>query len=426
MDPATPILIRDFAIALFIGALVGLDRELKKMAEGDQGMGGIRTFALFAMAGAVGAWLSRELGTPWVFIAVFSAVAAAVVVGYFIQVREGLASSGMTTEIAAIVVCLLGGLTMFGYPAIAVVLGIAVSAILAFKQPIHGAVGRIGTEDLYAILKLLIASFIILPLLPNDAIDPLGALNPNRLWLLVVFISGLSLLGYLGVRLLGPGRGTALTGLLGGMVSSTAVTLAFSRQSKEGDGGAHLGSVLAAGILLAWLVMFVRVLVEVAVVHATMLPELLVPMVAMALVSLIAAGWYLRESQVVHTGPAVASTVPLRNPFNLTAAIKFALFFAAVLVVVKLVERYFPGPGFYPVAGLAGLTDVDAITLSMAGFVRDGGDLVTGRNAIVIAVLSNTLVKGGMVLALAAPALRRRVTVAVALVMVAGVGALLV
>jgi uncharacterized membrane protein (DUF4010 family) len=146
----------------------------------------------------------------------------------------------------------------------------------------------------------------------------------------------------------------------------------------------------------------------------------------MALVSLIAAGWYLRESQVVHTGPAVASTVPLRNPFNLTAAIKFALFFAAVLVVVKLVERYFPGPGFYPVAGLAGLTDVDAITLSMAGFVRDGGDLVTGRNAIVIAVLSNTLVKGGMVLALAAPALRRRVAVAVVVVMAAGVGALFV
>lgn len=423
MDPGTPLLIRDFAIALFIGALVGLDREIKKLSEGDKGLGGIRTFTLFAMAGAVGGWLARELAEPLVFVATLAAVAVAIVVGYYVQVMKGYASTGVTTEIAAIVVCLLGGLTMFGYPTIAVVLGIATSAVLVFKQPIHLVVGRIAVDDLYAGLKLLIASFIVLPLLPNEAIDPLGALNPNRLWLLVIFISGLSLLGYIGVRLLGPGRGIALTGVLGGLVSSTAVTLSFSRQSRDRAAGS-LGAVLAAGILLSWVIMFVRVMLEVAVVHPAMLGSLLRPMAAMGLVSLVAAGWYLRGTPSGPPPEGAEPAVPLRNPFSLTAAIKFALFFAAVLLVVKLVEQNFPGTGFYPVAALAGLTDVDAITLSMATLAREGGVETVSRNAIVIAVLSNSLVKGGMVLALAAPDLKRRVGVAVGLVLVAGLAVL--
>ncbi len=421
MDAGSPELIRNFAIALFIGALVGLDREKKKAAEQDIGLGGIRTFILFAMAGAISGWLSSELGNVWIFIATVGGVSASVIVGYVIQARESPAYIGLTTEIAAIVVCLLGGLTLFGYPGVAVALGIGTSAILAFKQPIHGLVGRIGSDDLYAGLKLLIATFIVLPLLPNEAIDPIGALNPYRLWLLVILISSLSLVGYVAVRVLGPGRGTALTGLFGGLVSSTAVTLAFSKRSREEAGHGDVGDVLAAGILLAWVLMFVRVVVEVVVVHISLLPRLLPALGVMGAVSLVAAGWFLRRDAAARQGVPFEGRVPLRNPFSLTSAVKFAAFFAVVLVVVKLVEQYLPGQGFYAVAGLAGLTDVDAITLSMANYAREGGDPSTAANAIVTAVLTNTLVKAGLTTALATAALRRRVVGATAAILAAGI-----
>ncbi len=421
MDAGSPELIRNFAIALFIGALVGLDREKKKAAEQDIGLGGIRTFILFAMAGAISGWLSSELGNVWIFIATVGGVSASVIVGYVIQARESPAYIGLTTEIAAIVVCLLGGLTLFGYPGVAVALGIGTSAILAFKQPIHGLVGRIGSDDLYAGLKLLIATFIVLPLLPNEAIDPIGALNPYRLWLLVILISSLSLVGYVAVRVLGPGRGTALTGLFGGLVSSTAVTLAFSKRSREEAGHGDVGDVLAAGILLAWVLMFVRVVVEVVVVHISLLPRLLPALGVMGAVSLVAAGWFLRRDAAARQGVPFEGRVPLRNPFSLTSAVKFAAFFAVVLVVVKLVEQYLPGQGFYAVAGLAGLTDVDAITLSMANYAREGGDPSTAANAIVTAVLTNTMVKAGLTTALATAALRRRVVGATAAILAAGI-----
>ncbi len=421
MDAGSPELIRNFAIALFIGALVGLDREKKKAAEQDIGLGGIRTFILFAMAGAISGWLSSELGNVWIFIATVGGVSASVIVGYVIQARESPAYIGLTTEIAAIVVCLLGGLTLFGYPGVAVALGIGTSAILAFKQPIHGLVGRIGSDDLYAGLKLLIATFIVLPLLPNEAIDPIGALNPYRLWLLVILISSLSLVGYVAVRVLGPGRGTALTGLFGGLVSSTAVTLAFSKRSREEAGHGDVGDVLAAGILLAWVLMFVRVVVEVVVVHISLLPRLLPALGVMGAVSLVAAGWFLRRDAAARQGVPFEGRVPLRNPFSLTSAVKFAAFFAVVLVVVKLVEQYLPGQGFYAVAGLAGLTEVDAITLSMANYAREGGDPSTAANAIVTAVLTNTMVKAGLTTALATAALRRRVVGATAAILAAGI-----
>ena len=222
----------DFTIALFIGALVGIERE-KKQAEEQRGIGGLRTFLLFAEAGAVAAWLSLRLATPWIFVGVGMLVVATVIAGYWAWVRKHPDDIGLTTEMAAIVVYLLGGLTLAGDPGLAVALAIATSAILAFKQPLHGAVDRIGWDDIYAALKLLIATFIVLPVLPDRPLDPWGALNPYRMWWLVVLISGLSLVGYVATRWLGTGRGIPITGLFGGLVSSTAVTLTFARRSAE-------------------------------------------------------------------------------------------------------------------------------------------------------------------------------------------------
>jgi uncharacterized membrane protein (DUF4010 family) len=396
-------LARDFAFALLIGALIGLEREKRKAAERDHSIGGIRTFILFAISGAMAAWLARQLAAPWIFGGATLGATALVVAGYVVQVRAGAASLGLTTEIAAMATFLLGGVCLAGQPGLAVALGIAVSAVLAWKQPLHGLVDKIGTDDLYAGLKLLIASFIVLPLLPREAIDPWGALKPYELWLLVVLISALSLVGYVAVRALGAGRGTLLTGLFGGLVSSTAVTLSFARRSRDEPGAS---GVLAAGLLVAWAVMFARVVGIVAAVHAPLVAPLLLPFGVMGAVTLAAAALFYVRAGRGHAAADVA--VPLRNPFSLRSAVYFALLFAVVLLAVAIARDRVPAQGFYGLAALAGLTDVDAITLSMATYARGGGEAVTAANAITIAALSNTLVKLGIVVSAGAAALRTR------------------
>ena len=404
------------AAALLIGALVGIEREKKKIESEDLGIGGVRTFILFALSGAVAAWLSDRLGSGWVFAVPLLGISALAVAGYLAQARVKPRSLGLTTEVSAITVYLLGGACVAGNVEIALALGVAVSAALAYKQSLHDLVSKLGADDIEAGVKLLAATFIVLPLLPREAVDPWGAIAPHSLWLLVILIAGLSLIGYLATRALGPEKGAAVTGLAGGLVSSTAVTLTFARQSH--DEADSSDDALATGLLLAWGIMFVRVIIEVAVVHAPLVAPLLLPMGAMGLVTLALAAWFAARSR---TQTTPAGEVRLRNPFSLSSAAKFALLFAIVLLAVKLVQLYSPGRGYYVVAALAGLADVDPVALSMAALVRDGGaDTHTGVAAIVVASLTNTMVKCGMIVVLASPGLRRRALVATALLLVTG------
>jgi uncharacterized membrane protein (DUF4010 family) len=320
-------------------------------------------------------------------------------------------------------VFLLGGAVVFGHGALAVALALATSAELAFKEPLHGLVGRIGREDLQAGLKLLIATFIVLPVLPDRTVDPWDAINPYQLWWLVILISALSLAGYVATRWLGPRRGLAATGFAGGLVSSTAVTLSFARRSAERVQAAP-AEALAAGILLSWLVMFVRVAIEVLVVQRALLAPLAWPLGTMGLATLATAAFF--GLHAARRGPGEgAPEVKVKNPFSLTASIRFALFFALVLLVVALVRRQVSGQGLYLVAALAGLTDVDAITLSMADFARNGGAHEVAVGAIVTAVLANTLVKCAFVAALGSRELTRRILLAGGLILAGAVLALL-
>jgi len=404
----------NFATALLIGALLGIERERHKREHDEQTIGGLRTFILFALIGALGGWLTLALDSPWILAAALIASLAPVLAGYVISARTQPDALGLTTELAAVAVCLLGAMTMLGYRELAVGLGVAVAAVLAYKQPLHGLVQKLDREDVYAGLRLLIATFIVLPLLPDDPVDPWGALRPQSLWVLVLLISSLSLVGYVATRLLGANRGIPLTGITGGLVSSTAVTLAFSRQSRE-PAYARAAPALASGILLAWAVMFVRVIVEVLVVNRALLGSVLLPFAAMAGAATVAA-LYLRSK--ANPDEQVAG-VPLTNPFSLRAAAKFAAFFALVLLVVKVVQTYAPGRGVYFVAALAGTTDVDAITLSMAQYARNGS-VAIATQAITIAALTNTVIKTAMVSVLGAPSLRRPMLTAAALILAAG------
>ena len=408
----------DFATAILLGVLVGIEREKRKAEEEDtHHIAGLRTFILLALFGAGAGFLSRSLSAPWVFAVSLLIVGAFVVAGYYVTSKTSQNGKGLTTEIAAVIVFLLAATVMYGYEPLAIGLGVVTAAVLAYKQPLHGFVEKLGWDDVFAGMRLLIATFIALPLLPNEPIDPWGALNPYSLWLLVILISSLSLVGYVLTRALGPSRGVALTGLVGGLASSTAVTLSFAKQGRDNP---QMANALACGILLAWAVMFVRVLVLVAVVNRTLLTPLLVPFVAMAVVVAGFAAW-LYYSDGSARGEA-RGTVEVRNPFSLTAAAKFAAFFAVVLLAVKIVQETMPPSGLYAVAALSGMADVDAITLSMAELAKTGEAQVAVLS-IVIAALSNTLVKCGMVVVFAGLALGRPILIATAATLLAGLAA---
>jgi uncharacterized membrane protein (DUF4010 family) len=408
----------EFALALAIGALVGIEREQKKRA-GEFGTGGLRTFVLLAEAGALAAWLATALAAPWIYGLAGVAVAMVVVAGYWLENRARPDALGMTTEIAALVVFLLGGMVVAGEARLAVALAIATSAVLAFKEPLHGFVARLGGDDLRAGLKLLIATFIVLPVLPREAVDPWGVLRPYAMWWLVILIAGLSLLGYAATRALGARHGLALTALAGGLVSSTAVTLSFARRAREEAGRTPPGA-LAAGVLVSWSVMCARVLVTSVFVHLAFARTLAPVLLAMAAVAATLA-WYLRaRTERQGNAPVVA----LKNPFSLLASLRFALLFTFVQLVVELVRREFPGRGVHAVAALAGLTDVDAITLSMGELARTG-ELGTATGAVLVAVAANTLTKLGLAFFLGTPALARALAGPTLAMLVTGALALL-
>jgi uncharacterized membrane protein (DUF4010 family) len=417
-------IVQEFATALLIGALVGIEREKRKSEEGDIGAGGLRTFILVSQVGAIAGWLARTFNMPWLVIGAVAVVSVPVVASYVLAARVQPKSLSLTTELGGIAVCLLGAMATLGYLELAIGLAVITAAVLAYKQPLHGIVGRIGWDDVFAGLRLLLATFVVLPLLPDRVVDPWGALNPYWLWLLVLLISSLSMIGYVGSRWLGAHRGAAITALSGGLVSSTAVTLSFARRSRDSE-EAGMAHALAGGILLAWGIMFGRIVIAVLVVNPELVVRVLFPFTAMGLAAGIVAWVLFRRSAAAGRRSAQAGEeVPLRNPFSLTEAAKFGAFFAVVLVLVKGVERYFPSEGVYVVAALAGITDVDAITLSMAEFAK-AGDANIAVTAIVIAAFSNTLVKLGMVAALGGRGIKRPVTIGTVAVLAAGVAGLL-
>lgn len=401
-------LVRNLAIALFIGALVGVDRE-RNFASGRPYFGGLRTFMLIALAGALASWLGQILGTPLVVVAGLVGLVGLLAASYVVLKRADAEDVGLTGEIAAVLVYLLGALCLAGEPALAVVGAIVTSALLAFKDPLHALVAKIGQGELSAALELLFATFIVLPVLPRVAVDPWGALVPYELWWFVILVSGLSFLGWIAVRWLGDRRGMALTGLFGGLTSSTAVTISSARQARAGGEV----SALALAVLIAWAVMFARVIVLVGVIEPRLLPLLAPPLAAMALTSGVAAWWSGR-------GGRPDGHTPLTNPFSLAAAAQVGVVFAIVLVLVELARRELPSEAMYGVAVVGGLVDVDAISLSMARLADGDVGTRVAAGAIVVATVTNTVVKWGILATIGTRELARRAGLAA--VAVVGVG----
>ena len=398
-----------------IGALIGVEREKRKHDDPAGAFGGIRTHILLALTGGAAAWLARALVAPWILVGALLAVAA---VGVADHVRRGRdaqdGAPGIVSEIAALAVVLFGAVVVIGDVALAVALSIAASAVLAFRQPLHGLVERIGVEDILAAIKLLIASFIVLPLLSDRPIDPWDAVNPYQVWLMVVAMSALSLVGYVAIRWLGKSRGLAITGIAGGLTSSTATTLNIARGSRLGTPSVS-GDAATAGILLAWLMMFVRVLAIVFVTNRAFFASAWPSVLAMATPTALLAGrHYLKGAG----DPSATNDLPVKNPFSLASAIRLGALFAALLIAIRIVGRVLPASGLYVVSGLAGAMDVDAITLSLTSGGEPPGPATI---ALIVALLANTTFKCTIVLVVARGSVRRQVAVAGAAVGIAGV-----
>ncbi len=405
-----------FGIALFIGVLVGLQRE----ADADKGtdrsrkmFAGVRTFALLGLAGCTAAFVADQLGLPWAFIGIILPLGALITAAYTITALRG--SVGMTTEVAAVIVLLAGALCFWDQIALAVALGVVTTALLSFKLELHGFAERLTHEDIVATLKFAIITAIILPVLPNESFGPppFDVLNPYNIWLMVVLISGISFLGYVLIKLVGSRQGIGLTGLLGGLVSSTAVTLSFSQRSQKEE---QLAKPFALAILIAWTIMFGRVLVEVAVTNLPLLGVVWLP-ITMAGLAGLAYGVYLYFAP---RSPE-AGGVAVSNPFELGPAITFGLLYGLILLVARAAQFYFGDAGVYLSSILSGLADVDAITLSLAELSSSGNlEPATAARAIVLATMSNTVVKGGIVLSGGSAALRRAVLPGFLLILATG------
>ncbi len=389
-----------YGAALAIGLLIGLEREHAASREHEKVFAGVRTFPLLSLAGCIGMMLSERFSSPLPFVAVTALIGAFVAIAYLVGAQRG--QMGMTTEISAVITYLLGALCFSEQFALAAAVTVATMVLLSLKLEMRTLAQKLSQEDIYATLKFAVITAIVLPVLPNRAFGPLEVLNPYKIWLMVIFISGISFLGYLLIKIVGPRQGIGLTGLLGGLASSTAVTLSFTQRSTREQ---TLAKPFAMAIMVAWTVMFARVLVVVSALNRSLLNVLWLPLGVAAVVGLGYCGYLFLSQRTSEAG-----NVDFANPFELGPAMKFGLLYAVILFVAKAAQVYLGEAGIYLSSVLGGLTDVDAITLSLSQLSRGGADalgLDTAARGIVFACISNTVVKGGMVLAGGSRELRR-------------------
>jgi len=390
-------------VAIAIGLLVGLQREYASHGSAGELFAGARTFALIGLAGGLATHVSTALSSAVVFVAALFLVGGLVLVGYHASsIRDG--DVGQTTEVAALVVFLAGGLAAVGELILAAAVGVATMTLLAIKPQTRTLAANLDREDVYATVKFAVLALLLLPILPTETFgpSPFDAASPFRVGLMVVFISGLSFVGYALIQLVGPHRGVVLTGILGGLVSSTAATLTLAGQSKQSS---ELARPLALGVLLAWAIMFGRVMIEVAVVNSALLGEVAPAIAAGGLVGLVGASvlWFRRDHP-----ERELETSEFSNPFRLGPALQFGLLYGVILIISKAASEYFGDAGVYVSAVASGIADVDAITLSLAELSIGERTITnaTASNAIVLAAATNTLVKGGLVLALGSGKIR--------------------
>lgn len=373
------------ALALAIGLVVGVERGWReRKAEPGSRTAGVRTYSLIGLLGGVFGALGNALAAPLLIGAGFIGFAA--VFAWFKRAEaEEDRNFSITGTVAAMLVYGLGAFAVVGDMQLAAAGGIATSAVLASREYLHALIERVTWLELRSALLLLGMTAIVLPLLPDRPLDPLGAINPREIWLFTILVAGLSYAGYIAMRVLGPAKGILVTGLTGGLVSSTAIAVAFARRAAEGEDAARL----VAGAAVAGAVSLLRVLVLVGAIEPSLVLRL-------GPVAIVAAAVFCAPAVLALRQPASdkpRGKTELGNPFELLPVFGFAALLAAVMLLAAFATQQLGSAGLYPLAAISGLADVDAVALSTARLAGQSVDLGVAATAILLALASNAVAR---------------------------------
>ena len=401
------VLVQKLAIAVGLGLLVGFQRQWTAPH-----VAGLRTFALISIFGTVVGLISGK-ADGWLVSAGLIAVAAMIIVGGVVKFSGTEEVRGLTTQAAALVMYLVGVAVALDQIELAVIVSGGTAVLLHWKERLHALVKRIGEGEIRAIIQFVLIALVILPILPNKSYGPYQVLNPFEIWLMVVLIVGISLSGFIGYKFLGTRAGTMLSGVFGGLISSTATTVSYSRHSRRSPEIANLAALV---IMVASTIVFGRVVFEVAVVAPGILPHIAPQLgLMMGLMALVSVGLYFFYQGESH------QLRPDENPSELSAAIIFGLLYAGILFAVAAAKQHFGEEALYLVAALSGLTDMDAITLSTAQMIEKGRLTIdTGWRMILIGSLSNLVFKGILIAALGNRELLARIVVCFGIALIGG------
>lgn len=373
-----------FLIALAVGIIIGLERDWENRQQPDfAGSLGVRSFSLVSLLGGISGFLAQRWG--WgIWGAAFLALALFLIPAYVLTSRR-FQDYGITTELALLVTFSLGSLVMTGATLEAVASAVIVTWLLELKPSLKRYIKTLQEQELVATLKLLLIALVILPLLPNESFGPWDAINPRTTGFFVCLVASISYVGYFTVHILGDRLGLLVTGLVGGVASSTAVTVSFSRLVKQG----YDIPLLAAGIALANGIMAPRLLLIIAVINQPLAAKLAPGILLLGLIPLGAAIVIIRQLRP----PQNTSSLAMKNPLELNTALKYGLLLMVILVVVRGAEQWFGDAGVYSVAAISGLADVDAVSISLARSSQHTLGLQVASFGVLIAVFMNTMVK---------------------------------
>lgn len=373
-------------ISLAVGIIIGLERDWKSRRSPNlEGSAGVRSFALVSLLGGLSMLLGQE--STWglgVFVGCFLGLSSLLTTAYFLTARQSQ-DYGTTTEIALLITFVLGGLAGVGFTLESVAIAVLVTWLLELKEDLKHYIQILQEKELVATLKLLLIAVVIVPLLPNESLGPWDAINPRTTGLFVCLVAAISYIGYFTVHILGDRVGLLATGLVGGIASSTAVTISFSRLAKQ----QHSIPLLAAGISLASGIMAPRLLLIIAVINGNLAHRLAVPILLLGLVPLLAAIVIARTL----THSPTNSQLMITNPLEVKTALKYGLLLMIILVVVRGAEVWFGDAGVYGVAAISGLADVDAVSISLARSANQTLDPSVATLGVLIAVFMNTFMK---------------------------------
>jgi len=397
-------------VATSLAGLVGLQREIYFQKNNIVGLGGFRTFAMLGAIGFISVYIEKEMKISGFVLMSFLSIVLLIITGYIYSMFRKKNNFGITSELSIISGFVIGIMVMEDKIVLAITTSILFAFLLDFKVLLHDIAKNFNKDEFFAIIKFLIISGVILPILPNYTIDPWNIFNPKLIWLMVVFVAGIRFVGFFLSKIFGQKKGIVLTGILGGLMSSTAVASSLSLQSKKEK---NTISPFIAGIFFASSIMFIRVFLEAQAVTQTINKDvfisdlsrtLIIPLSIMTIVSTIIAIFFFYEKNdyIINTKnkfgffskKETEINEEKKQPFSLSEAIKFAIFFIFVLAAVKFLPIFLGDKGLYVTAIISGLADTDAITLSVSSLVSKGEiDYRMGASVITTAVIMNTIVK---------------------------------